>query len=103
MMWKEQFVIEWDAVTTELRKHKHLDRIRLTAKCPVKEDLRELIKKKYPKDTSDRIDSLALALGISRTLFNKKCGQPDRKFSEKQINVLVRLLKMTDEERARYF
>lgn len=103
MMWREQFCIEWDAITTELRKYKHLDHIRLSTKCPDKEDLRDLIKKRYPKTASEEIDVLAEDLGISRTLFNKKCGQPDRKFSEKQIDRLVELLKLTTEERMRYF
>ena len=96
-------MIEWEAVTTELRKHKHLDHIRLSAKIPVKEDLRELIRKKYPATASEKIDELAYELGISRTVFNKKCGQPERKFSEKQIEVLVKRLKMTEEERMIYF
>ena len=103
MSWREKFVIEWDEITTELRQYKHLDHIRLSAKCPIKEDLRELIKAKYPRNTRDKIDELCDDLGISRTLFHRKCGHPDRKFSEKQIERLIVLLDMTEEERMRYF
>ena len=99
MTWQHRWALEWEAVTTELRKY-DLSGIRLAAAVQRREDLRELLEERY-NNLDEGIDELCKAVGLKRILFTRRC-RGDMDFLDDEKEAIIKFLNMTEEEIERY-
>lgn len=97
-IWTPEIVEEWNRVTSDLRRHKGLDKIPITTKH---RDLREKIRELYGNEVFG-IQRVRGLMGVNKNDFSRKC-RGELAFTKEERKVLTRYFMLTVEEQECYF